>query len=213
MTSKRMTFLRSWPRPARALPVQDGHLMSQGDEFELQGEATANPEREQGTEGGQKRERANDGMVGAPKTPCFLGFLEPWVGTPARGGCAGVADQPAREADQDRCQGRAPRPLRRLPDGRSRGAGRTVRENIAADRRAATTTGSSVRPHQCVVTTGGVRPNDEAKGQIDGSKVVLGARMAEAVVETVSAADGFLETRRLLAFAPSLGSIWGMSAK
>jgi hypothetical protein len=58
-----------------------------------------------------------------------------------------------------------------------------------------------------------VRPNDEAKGQIDGSKVVLGARMAEAVVETVSAADGFLETRRMLAFAPSLGSIWGMSAK
>ena len=45
-----------------------------------------------------------------------------------------------------------------------------------------------------------MRPNDEAKGQIDGPKVVLGARMAEAVVETVSAADGFLETRRMLAF-------------
>ena len=55
------------PRPARALPAQDGHLMSQGDEFELQGEATTNPEREQGTEGGKKRERANDGMVVAPK--------------------------------------------------------------------------------------------------------------------------------------------------
>jgi len=130
------------------------------------------------------------------KPPCLLGPLEPWVGTPARGGCAGGADQPAREADQDRCQGRAPRPLRSLPDGRSRGAGRTVRENSAADRRAATTIGSSARPHQCAVTTGGVRPNDEGKGQIDGSEVVLGARMAEAVVEPVSAADGFLESRQ-----------------
>jgi hypothetical protein len=41
-----------------------------------------------------------------------------------------------------------------------------------------------------------VRPNDEGKGQVDGSKVVLGARTAEAVVETVSAADGLLETRQ-----------------
>ena len=32
---------------AGALPAQDGHLMSQGDELELQGEATTNPERKQ----------------------------------------------------------------------------------------------------------------------------------------------------------------------
>ena len=32
---------------ARVLPAQDGHLMSQGDEFDLQREATTNPEREQ----------------------------------------------------------------------------------------------------------------------------------------------------------------------
>ena len=32
---------------ARALPPQDGHLMSQGDEFEFQREAITNPEREQ----------------------------------------------------------------------------------------------------------------------------------------------------------------------
>jgi hypothetical protein len=50
--------------------------MSQGDEFELQREATTNPEREQGTEGGHKREHADDGMAVAPKTLCFLGFLE-----------------------------------------------------------------------------------------------------------------------------------------
>jgi hypothetical protein len=62
--------------PARALPAQDGQLVSQGDEFELQREAITNPEREQGTEGGQKREHADDGMTAAPKTLCFLAFLE-----------------------------------------------------------------------------------------------------------------------------------------
>ena len=48
--------------------------MSQGDEFELQGEATTNPKREQRTEGGQKREHADDGMTAAPETLHFLGF-------------------------------------------------------------------------------------------------------------------------------------------
>jgi hypothetical protein len=38
------------PGLARALPAQDCQLMSQGDEFELQREATTKPEREQGTE-------------------------------------------------------------------------------------------------------------------------------------------------------------------
>ena len=50
---------------ARVLPSQDGQLMSQGDEFELQREAITKPEREQGTEGGQKREHADDGMTAA----------------------------------------------------------------------------------------------------------------------------------------------------
>lgn len=59
--------------PARALPAQNGHLMSQGDELELQRAETTNPEREQRTEGGQKREHAGDGMAVAAKTPCFLG--------------------------------------------------------------------------------------------------------------------------------------------
>ena len=59
-----------------ALPAQDGHLMSQGDEFEVQGEATTNPEREQGAERGQKREHADDGVTASPKTLCFLAFLK-----------------------------------------------------------------------------------------------------------------------------------------
>ena len=73
--------IRPWnlfaePRPTRPLPAQDGHLMSQGDELELQGEATTNPEREQGPEGGQKRGHADDGMTAAPETLHLLGFLE-----------------------------------------------------------------------------------------------------------------------------------------
>ena len=59
-----------------ALPAQDGQLMPQGDESELQGEATTNPAREQGTEGGQKRKHADDGMTASPKTLCFLSFSE-----------------------------------------------------------------------------------------------------------------------------------------
>ena len=67
---------------AGAFPPQDGRLMSQGDEFELQREATANPKREQkGSEGGQKSEHADDGMTATPKTPCFLGFLEFLIST------------------------------------------------------------------------------------------------------------------------------------
>ena len=67
---------RAEPRPARALPAQDGHLMSQGDEFEFQRGATTNPEREQGAEGGLKREHADNRMTAVPKTLCFIGFLE-----------------------------------------------------------------------------------------------------------------------------------------
>ena len=50
--------------------------MSQGDEFELQREATTNPKREQRTEGGQKRKHADDGMTAAPETLCFLSLSE-----------------------------------------------------------------------------------------------------------------------------------------
>jgi len=62
------------PRSGGALPAQDGHLMSHGDVFVLQREATTNPEREQGAEGGQKREHADDGMTASPKTLCFSAF-------------------------------------------------------------------------------------------------------------------------------------------
>ena len=62
------------PRPAGALPAQDGHLMSQGDEFEFKRSAAAHPERGQGTEGRQKREHADDGMTAAPQALCLRCF-------------------------------------------------------------------------------------------------------------------------------------------
>ena len=58
-----------------------------------------------------------------------------------------VADQPEGEADQDRREGRQPRPLRRLPDGRGRHPTANVPGDFAADRgtTAAATTCASMR--------------------------------------------------------------------
>ncbi len=61
--------------PAGALPAQDGQLMPQGDEFEFQRSAAAQPEREQGTEVGQKRNHVDDGMTMAQKRS-LPGLLE-----------------------------------------------------------------------------------------------------------------------------------------
>src|SRR5450830_1224793 len=64
------------PKLTRALPPQDSHLMSQGDELKLQGGAAANTEREQENEGGKNCDHAHDGMAVARKTLDFLGLLE-----------------------------------------------------------------------------------------------------------------------------------------
>jgi hypothetical protein len=45
-----------------------------------------------------------------------------------------VADEPEGEADQDRREGRQPRLLHRLPDGRGRHSENSVRRHPAADR-------------------------------------------------------------------------------
>jgi Transposase DDE domain group 1 len=45
-----------------------------------------------------------------------------------------VADEPERETDQDRRDGRQPRALCRLPDGRGRHPSKEVRRHLAADR-------------------------------------------------------------------------------
>ena len=64
------------PRATWSLPPQDGHLMSQGDEFKLQRGAAANAEREQGNEGGKNCEHAHDGMAVTRKSLAFFGLLE-----------------------------------------------------------------------------------------------------------------------------------------
>jgi hypothetical protein len=56
-----------------------------------------------------------------------------------------VADQPTREADQDRRQGGEPRPLRHVQNGRGRGATADVPGHPAADRPTAGTAGASMR--------------------------------------------------------------------
>ena len=75
--------------------------------------------------------------------------LQPWQFhadiRDAEHGGAVVADQPAREADQDRCQGRQPRPLCHLPDGRGRSVAADVPGNPVADRPAAGTARASMK--------------------------------------------------------------------
>ncbi|TMJ44406.1 MAG: hypothetical protein E6G90_17055 [Alphaproteobacteria bacterium] len=62
----------------------------------------------------------------------------------AKDGGTVVADQLAREADQDRRQGREPRPLRDLSDGRGRGAATDAPGTPDVDRATAGATRTSV---------------------------------------------------------------------
>ena len=64
------------PRPAGTLPTQDGQLVSQRNDFELQRSAAAYPEREQGSDSGQKRDHAHDGMAVVHETPHLLGVFD-----------------------------------------------------------------------------------------------------------------------------------------
>ena len=64
------------PRPARALPTQDGHLVSQSNELKFQRGAAAHPEREQGTDGGQKSDHAHDGMAVVQETLHLLSVFD-----------------------------------------------------------------------------------------------------------------------------------------
>ena len=64
------------PRPAGALPTQDGHLVSQSNELKFQRGAAAHPEREQGTDGGQKSDHAHDGMAVVQETLHLLGVFD-----------------------------------------------------------------------------------------------------------------------------------------
>ena len=90
---------------------------------------------------------------------------------PAGGNQALVVDRPAGKTRQNWCQGRAPWPLRYLPDGRGRGAEGIVPRDSAADRGTTTTATTSAcvrRRWSCVQERlmGGVCPNASENGQI-----------------------------------------------
>jgi len=133
----------------------------------------------------------------------------------AGGDQAVVADEPAGESRQDRRQGRAPWPLRHLPDGRGRRAEGIVPGNLAADRRTATKTGSSVGTEGvgCVITTGGVCLNDKEKGQIGGSNVVGDAEDDGNAASTAQTASGLRGTPPSAIVRAVPEFIWGMSVK
>src|SRR5215204_3456917 len=100
----------------------------------------------------------------APPAPCARlqpGQLHAHAGDAEDGGAV-VADQPAREADQDRREGRQPRALRYLPDGRGRGATADVPGNFVADHEAAGTARARMTRRSEQVrwtTTAEVRPD------------------------------------------------------
>ena len=84
---------------------------------------------------------------GSPSAPCAGLQPRQLHANPgdARGSGAVVPDEFAGEADQDRRQGRQPRPLRHVPDGRGRGAATDVPRHPAADRPTAGTADASMR--------------------------------------------------------------------
>jgi hypothetical protein len=52
-------------------PPQDGHLMSQSDQLELQGGAATKPKGEDGNDGGRNPDHACDGTAVSPKSLDF----------------------------------------------------------------------------------------------------------------------------------------------
>lgn len=57
--------LRDARSDGAALPAQDGQLMSQGDEFQFQRGSATKPESEQGHEGEEHRDHADDVVAAA----------------------------------------------------------------------------------------------------------------------------------------------------
>ena len=103
---------------------------------------------------------------------------------PAAGGRALVADDAAREAGQDRCQGRAPWPLRRLPAGRGGGAPSPVRRDPASDRSAQTRAAPGMRG---AAMRG---PGSGGASMINGDRPTLGPNAGRKARKTVRRALG-----------------------
>ena len=78
-----------------------------------------------------------------------------------------VADEPEREADQDRRQGRQPRPLRRVPDGRGRLSPANVPGDFAADRRTTAAAAARLSMQADAHELGGKKPRKWAARVLD----------------------------------------------
>ncbi len=129
--------------------------------------------------------------------------------------CRVVADDAAREADQDRSEGRQPRPVRRVSDGGGRDPAQVVRRDRRENRYSSIAAGSDAS-----VTTPAENMRRKPMGEVrpyDRAAKLLGATGADAGF-TSRRTDG-LDCREpgKTTETPGSGSkrtvIWGMSAK
>src|SRR5262245_41322589 len=121
-----------------------------------------------------------------------------------------VTDAPEGEADQDRREGREPRPLRRLPDGRGCHPTANVPGDFAAHRgtTAAATPSASMRRSIVMrsrATTGRVRPNVKENGQLRPSNAIPDAWNSRPYLEFGLQASSETAYPRA-----SSGGIWGI---
>src|SRR5271155_4512051 len=105
-----------------------------------------------------------------------------WAISCARWRCPGggtvVADQLAREADQDRSQGGPPRALRDLPDGRGRGVAADVCGDLVADRPAASAARVGMRD-----AWDQMRQATTAKVRLDGGKATSSSAPRQPILD------------------------------
>ena len=95
-----------------------------------------------------------------------------------------VADNPEREAHQDRGEGHQPRPLCRLPDGRGCHSEKSVRRHPAADRRTAVAAGHIDSVKRSVVTLS--IKNYGRRAYVDNRTRVFGAPLFVGVFQRLS---------------------------
>jgi Transposase DDE domain group 1 len=142
-------------------------------------------------QGRQRRDQVDAAVVSDVRrqrgaAPASCARLQPWQ-LLAHAGDAGadqglVADELKGKADQDRREGRQPRSLRRLPDGRRRHPTANVRGDFAAHRRtavAATTSASVRRPMTMRSTSTDGRSAPKCQGKWPDQAARLPSRHVE----------------------------------
>ena len=108
-----------------------------------------------------------------------------------------VADQPEGEADQDRREGRQPRPLCRLPDGRGCRAEDAVRRDPAADRRTAATVAAA--PGMSIAGNDRWQPDGRGVSMSDRDQPNAARKAGASLMTRVDADEGAGSSPRRLA--------------